>query len=265
MTKSPWNPEQYHRFYQQRRQPFLDLRSLVQPQPQMRILDLGCGTGVLTRQLHDHLQAASTLGIDSSETMLVQSQNHTDDHVRFELQAIEQFTGEGPEGYDLVFSNAALQWIGDHTSLWKHVYSLVAPGGQLAIQIPANHDHASHRTAALVAQEEPFASALGGWFRIFPVLPVDAYALLLEGLGAVDIHVRLQVYIHPMPSREALVEWVKGSLLTAYERRMPESMFPDYLEAFRDRLFAEIDDTQPYIYPFKRILMWCRRPEVPTA
>ena len=254
---SPWSPEQYHRFYAQRRQPFLDLMGMVQPADGMRVIDLGCGTGALTRQLHEHLGAAETLGVDSSETMLAQSAEHAGEALRFEQHDIARYTSEAP--FDLVFSNAALQWILDHPALWAHVFELVAPGGQLAIQVPFNDDHPTHRSAAEVALTEPFKTALGGWTRPWPVLPVEEYALLLDRLGAVEQSVRLQVYVHHLPSREALVEWVKGSLLTAYQRRMPAELFEDYLTAYREALFAKVSDDAPYVYPFKRVLMWARR------
>ena len=55
MSASPssdWNPEQYGRFRDERARPFFDLLDLVQPQRGMRVIDIGCGTGELTRELH---------------------------------------------------------------------------------------------------------------------------------------------------------------------------------------------------------------------
>ena len=94
------------------------------------------------------------------------------------------------------------------------VASHVARGGQLAFQVPANADHPSHLVAHAVAREEPFASALGGYVRAWPVLPPERYAEILDGLGFVDLTVRLEVYGHRLDSTEGVVEWVKGSLLT---------------------------------------------------
>ncbi|HXH38905.1 MAG TPA: methyltransferase domain-containing protein [Thermoanaerobaculia bacterium] len=68
-----WDPSQYERFKDERAQPFRDLASLIERRPHMRIADLGCGTGELTRELHEQLAAEETVGIDSSETMLLKS------------------------------------------------------------------------------------------------------------------------------------------------------------------------------------------------
>ena len=73
-------------------------------------------------------------------------------------------------------------------------------------------------------------------------------------------HVRLQVYAHHLASRDDVVEWVKGTLLTDYERRLSPDAFAQYLRRYRDRLLPRLDDTRPYFYPFKRVLLWARRP-----
>ena len=44
-----WDPRQYDKFQREREQPFYDLLGLVRPAPRMRVVDLGCGTGKLTR------------------------------------------------------------------------------------------------------------------------------------------------------------------------------------------------------------------------
>jgi trans-aconitate 2-methyltransferase len=66
----------------------------------------------------------------------------------------------------------------------------------------------------------------------------------------------MQVYVHHLPSRDDVVEWVKGSLLTDYEQRLTPELFQQFLARYRERLLAKLDDRRPYIYPFKRILCW---------
>src|SRR5438128_1706761 len=65
-----WSPAQYERYKEERSQPFWDLASLVRMRSGMRMLDLGCGTGELTGELHVALGAKESLGIDNSEAML---------------------------------------------------------------------------------------------------------------------------------------------------------------------------------------------------
>jgi SAM-dependent methyltransferase len=115
VAASVWNPAQYERFRAERSQPFYDLLALVRPEPAMAVIDLGCGTGELTRVLHERLRAASTVGLDSSETMLAKSAAFAGDGLRFERGDIAAFAAEGR--YDLIFSNAALQWVPEHVPL----------------------------------------------------------------------------------------------------------------------------------------------------
>jgi trans-aconitate 2-methyltransferase len=133
------------------------------------------------------------------------------------------------------------------------------PGGQLAVQMPANHDHPSHVVAAEVAGTEPFRTALDSYHRESPVREPEWYALLLDRLGLPDQHVRLQVYLHHLAARDDVVEWVRGTLLTDYQARMPEELFTEFLATYRERLLPQLDDARPYPYPFKRILFWGRR------
>ncbi len=145
-----WDPNRYERFKQERQQPFHDLMALVQPQPDMLVLDLGCGTGELTRVLHDHLGARHTLGIDQSGEMLARSAEFVLQNLAFERGDIGEIRISPPR--DLVFSNAALHWLDDHASLLAHLSANVAPGGQIAVQVPANHDQPSHVLANTAAR-----------------------------------------------------------------------------------------------------------------
>lgn len=254
---STWNPDQYNRFAAERLQPGLDLIDLVQPRPAMRVVDLGCGTGELTKRLHERLGAADTLGLDSSETMLVKSADRAGGGLRFARADIAAFDAEAD--YDLIFSNAALHWLPDHPALFARLTRGLAADGQLAVQMPFNFDHPSHTVAATVAREEPFGSALGGWTIERPVLAPEAYAALLHRLGHRGQHVRLQVYAHVLDARDDVVEWVKGTLLTEYERRLPSALWPQFLDRYRERLLPELDAARPYFYPFKRLLLWAQR------
>lgn len=257
MSRDTWNPEQYERFKKERSRPFFDLLGIVEPAPGMRVVDLGCGTGELTRILHQRLGAAQTLGLDRSPAMLAKTAMHATSGLSFEHGDIGAF-GSSHE-VDLVFSNAALHWLDDHASLFARLARALADGGQLAVQVPANDDHPSHIVADELVAEEPFRQATGGYQRGARVLSADAYALLLDRLGFRRQHVRLQVYVHHLPSRNDVVEWVRGTLLTDYERRMPPPLFEEFLDRYRGRLLPQLDDHKPYVYPFKRLLIWGRR------
>jgi trans-aconitate 2-methyltransferase len=260
MANDTWRPDQYERFRAERLQPLHDLIALVQPQPAMRVADLGCGTGEGTLELHQRLAARATLGLDSSQAMLDRARPRERDGLHFVLGDIATFASPAAGSFDLLFSNAALHWLPDHPRLLSELTGALASGGQLAVQVPANHDHATHLTAAELAREEPFVSAIAEPVAASPVLAPAAYAELLYALGYAAQQVRLQVYGHVLGSRDEVVEWVRGTTLTDYERRLGPGLFPRFLEAYRERLLSQLADTRPYFFAFKRILLWARRP-----
>jgi trans-aconitate 2-methyltransferase len=258
ISRDTWNPTQYERFRAEREQPFHDLVALITRRPAGRVVDLGCGTGLLTAALHRRLDAGETLGVDSSATMLERARTLEVSGLRFVRGDINEWGPDEP--VDVVFSNAALQWLPDHPRLFKRLTGVLAPGGELAVQVPANFDHVSHTLASQVAREEPFASAMGHYVRTFAVLAPEAYATLLHELGFAAQTVRMQVYGHVLDSVDSVVEWVRGTLLTDYESRLTEALYAQFVARYRERLHAALGDQRPYFYPFKRILLWGRLP-----
>jgi trans-aconitate 2-methyltransferase len=254
-----WNPALYERFRREREQPFVDLLALIRPSASMRIIDLGCGTGRLTRLLHDGLHAAETVGLDRSAHMLdaARAAAAPDSRLHFELGTIESFAARGE--YDLIFSNAALHWIDDHESVLARLTAGLKPGGQLAFQVPAMHDHPSHTVADELTAVEPFRAAFRGWRRPQPVLRPDEYARLLFRLGFQQPRVQLVIYPHVLSSREDVVEWMRGTLLTEYEKRLDTDRFAAFLDLYRERLRARLPPEQPFFFPFQRIICCAQR------
>jgi trans-aconitate 2-methyltransferase len=81
---------------------------------------------------------------------------------------------------------------------------------------------------------------------------------MLDRLGFTRQHVRLQVYPHHLASTADVVEWVKGTNLTRFERRLSPELYAEYLDRYRARLLDALGDHRPYLYTFKRILFWAR-------
>jgi trans-aconitate 2-methyltransferase len=255
-----WSPDQYERFRSERQQPFDDLLTLCHPVPGGRMVDLGCGTGDLTKILHEEMAAKETVGIDSSPAMLARAQAAFADVAGLSFRQADIATWLD-EGLDLVFANASLQWIDDHLNLLARMRTALGPDGQLAFQVPANFRHPSHLLAQAVANEPPFIDALYGDVpedRGRFVLSPELYADLLYELGAKDQVVRMEVYGHELESTSEVVEWVMGTLLTPYRTRLSPELFDAFVERYRERLIEELGEREPYFYGFRRILCWAR-------
>ncbi|HLV99274.1 MAG TPA: methyltransferase domain-containing protein [Ktedonobacterales bacterium] len=251
----PWNPERYQQFQQERSAPFDDLLQLVTRRDNLRVIDLGCGPGNLTRRLADALPGSDVLGMDSSPEMLAKAAPLARPGLRFEPGTIEAVTGE----WDVIFSNAALHWVDHHRALLPRLFSLLRPGGQLVMQVPSNYSHPTHALIVDIASEAPFAEALRGWQRVMPVLSIEEYAELLYDLGGADITVFEKVYPHVLKDADALVDWTSGTALVPYFERLPEGMRERFLERYRQRLRERFPGS-PVFYGFRRTLFAVTRP-----
>ncbi len=259
-----WDPIQYVKFQREREQPFADLLALIEPAPAMRVVDLGCGAGNLTRRLHEALGARETIGIDRSARMLeAATRDPLPPGLRFQTGTIEDFADR--EGFDLIFSNAAFHWVQDHEALIGRLASALKRGGQLAFQVPAMHDTRSHSLPDELTEAPPFRAAFGGWRRPQPVLDPAEYARVLFRAGFREPRVRLVIYPHLLASRDEVVEWMKGTLLTEYEKRLSPDLYRDFVEAFRAGLLPRLPDERPFLFPFKRIFCWGRHDMVRGA
>jgi len=254
----PWNPEQYLQFEAERAAPFVDLLALVRVRPGLRVIDLGCGTGELTRRLADALPDSNVLGVDNSPEMLARAAGLARPGLAFAEQRIEDAVADGAQ-WDLVFSHAAIQWVPDHAALVPRLLGMVRPGGQLAVQLPSNHDHLTHRLILTLAGAEPFRSALGGWTRQVPVLDLAGYADLLYHAGGRELTVFEKVYPHVLAEADALAAWTRGTALVPYLERLPADLHGPFLDRYRAALRAQWP-RGPVFYGFRRTLFAATRP-----
>ncbi len=250
----PWNPDLYHKFQSERSAPFNDLLALVDVRPNLKVVDLGCGTGELTRRLADTLPDSRVTGLDSSQEMLDKAASFSRPGLVFVEGDQSTLTGE----WDLIFSNAALQWSENHTELIPYLYGKLAPGGQIAVQVPSNHHHISHRIYRQIASEEMFKFILNGYQRYAPVLKIDDYANILFQCGAEDILVFEKIYPHVLENSDAVVEWISGTALVPYFERLGKHK-EAFVQSIREKMRIAMPDS-PVFYPFRRTLFSARKP-----
>src|SRR5262245_49820446 len=108
-----WDPATYLKYSQERARPFFDLIAQAQIEQPRFIADLGCGPGNLARVLAERWPSARVLGVDRSAEMLAQALPLAILD-RLEFVQADLTTWGPPAPLDLIVSNAALQWVGDH-------------------------------------------------------------------------------------------------------------------------------------------------------
>ncbi|WP_275834437.1 methyltransferase domain-containing protein [Paraflavitalea sp. CAU 1676] len=249
----PWDPDKYNRFINQRSAPFFDAMALVHEKPALQAIDLGCGTGELTSHLADKHPDGSFLGIDSSPEMLRDADKYVKKNLRFEQRSIEQELAL-PETYDLVFSNAALQWVPDHEHLFAKLIKKVKPGGQLIAQMPAQHHNIANRLLLHLATESPFKEGMKDFKRDSPVMSLDKYATLLFTHGGTDLTVIEKIYPLEFKNVEEVYHFVGATGMIPYIEALPEALTESFINVYKQRL-AEHFNSHPVFYPFRRILL----------
>jgi len=249
----PWNPDKYHQFKSQRSAPFDNLLKLVDKRSGMHVVDLGCGTGELTRRLADSLPESDVLGIDASPQMLERTEAYVRPGLRFESGDLAKLQGK----WDLIISNAALQWSERHDELIPYLFSCLNPGGQIAVQVPSNHGGPTHLIILDVAGKEPFRTRLNGWTRQSPVLPIETVASLLFQEGAQEILAFDRIYPHVLENADSIIEWISGTALVPYFERLGD-LKEEFIETLRLELRAAFPD-EPVFYPFRRTFFSARK------
>lgn len=252
----PWNPAVYATFSQPRLRPALDLMTRIHQPDARRIADIGCGPGNVTAILADHWPQADISGIDSSAEMLEAAQTLT---TRIRWQRADAAAWTAPEPLDILFSNAALQWLKSHSDLFPRLFRQLAPGGVLAVQMPHNHYAASHTVMAEAAEAGPWADRLRPLARRFPVESADFYYDLLAPL-AVDLDIWETEYLHVLDGDNPVVRWTLGTALRPLLDALEEPDRGRFLAEYSRRIAAAYPprDDGKTLFPFRRMFIVAR-------
>jgi trans-aconitate 2-methyltransferase len=224
-----WDAEHYLRFADARTLPAIGLLSRIALAAPGRVVDLGCGPGNSTAPLKARWPDAQITGIDSSEELLAAARR---DHSDITFMNADIATWTAAEPADIVFANASLQWVGGHDRLIPHLFDQVAPGGVFAVQMPRNHDFATHRLMRQVATEGLWRDRLDGAREPSPVQPPEFYYDLLAPRAAA-FTVWETNYIQVMDGPQAIIAWLHGTGLRPFLARLSEAELPVFLERYR--------------------------------
>jgi trans-aconitate 2-methyltransferase len=253
-----WDPKQYERFKTYRDRPALDLMvQLPDDLDPKEIWDLGCGPGEHAALLAKRHPGARVHGLDSSAEMLAAARQRADP-VEWLQGDIDAFAPETPP--DLIFTNAALQWLPDHARLFPKLVQSLAPGGVFACQIPVTFQEPWHVQLRSTAAEGPWSGRLKGVRDVQPVAPASDYYAWLSPLAEADIWTT--VYLHVLEGEEPVIEWMKGTGLRPYLQMLDsDGERAAFLDAYRarvDRDFPKRPDGVT-LFPFPRLFIVARR------
>lgn len=249
-----WNPALYRRYEDERTRPAAELLARVPLATAARVVDLGCGPGNSTELLVRRFPQAQVTGTDNSEAMLVSARERLP-QARFELSDIATWAPDAEAGApDLIYANAALQWVPDHEALIPRLFAALAPGGVLAVQMPDNRAEPTHRLMRELAAEAPWKEPIGDYTRLrTELLDIGGYYDLLAPLAA-EVDVWHTIYQHRMDSAAAIVEWVRATGLRPFVDPLSPELRASYLAEYERR----VDAAYPVRTDGKRLLAFPR-------
>lgn len=237
-----WQPDQYLKYKNERTQPSIDLASRISLDDPRRILDIGCGPGNSTRILKDRWPGAEVYGLDSSESMIHKAEKDHPDIRWLHGNAGDDLTPLGT--FDIVFSNAALQWMPDHETLIPGLYALLREGGALAVQVPFVRHLPVYGSMQALLEADKWAGHFAGPPAHPAHHPYNYYYSIISGLSE-NIQLWQTEYIHIMSDHGGIVEWYKGTGLRPYLDTLPS-------EALREEFCADYRRLIERAYPVER-------------
>lgn len=254
---SEWSSEQYLKFKKQRTRPAVDLAKRIAGEKPRAVLDVGCGPGNSTAVLKNTFPAARITGIDSSAEMIEKAKASCPDT---EFRLCDITAGVNMlENYDIIFSNACLQWVPDHRTLIPALFDKLNDGGVLAVQIPMNYKEPLFLAENEVLSEPRWGFA-GKEIRTIATLPPEEYFDILASCTN-DFDIWETVYYHRMPSVNAMVEWIKGTSLRPYLSALDEEKavrLEAEIKARAAEAYAKQNNGE-YIFKFRRFFFTARK------
>ena len=252
-----WKPEHYLEFGDHRTRPAVDLLARIALPAPARVADLGCGPGNSTRLLAARWPEAAVTGVDNSAEMLASA---VASGIRAAWIESDIAAWTPAARYDVIFSNAALQWLPDHARLLPRLFDRLAPGGVLAVQMPRNFGSPSHVLLREVAATGPWAARVEPLLLREPVAAPAWYHDLLAPLAA-SLDIWESEYLQVLDGDDPVLSWTRSTAL----RPVLEALEGDEVRAFEADYASRLRAAYPRrpdgrtLFPFRRLFMLAAR------
>lgn len=257
MTTKDWNPDLYLKFNKERIQPTIDLVSRIDMERPAHIIDIGCGPGNSTHILGQRWPDSRLLGIDNSEAMIEKARH---DYPDLNWQLLDAGRDRIPGRYDLVFSNATIQWIPDHPGLFRKLKAILSDQGVLAIQLPLFFEMPLGISIANISRIKRWSRLTDRVNDLFTIhKPSEYYDMLSPLFDSIELWVT--DYVHIMVSHHAILEMIRSTGLRPYLDRLETE---DDRNDFEAMVLADITRDYPLqqngkaLFPFKRLFFLAR-------
>ena len=206
-TTKDWNPELYLKFNEERTQPAKDLAARINIENPGKIMDVGCGPGNSTNVLSSKWPESELVGIDSAASMIESAKKNYPD-IKWRIEDATKMETE--EKYDIIFSNATIQWIPDQEKLISDLVGMLETDGALAVQVPMYHNMPASQAIESVSLTGRWNELTSGACDAFTFHSSDYYySILSDELKSINMWETS--YFHVMHSHQSIVEMIKST------------------------------------------------------
>ncbi|HET7220311.1 MAG TPA: methyltransferase domain-containing protein [Vicinamibacterales bacterium] len=267
---SDWDAERYHRLSNPQLGWGRRVLERLAPDPNERILDLGCGTGRLTAELFAVMREGLVVAVDRSQTMLQQAaaQNtwHAGPHpldpakvpARIHVVRADGLHLPFSDAFDAILSTATFHWILDHDLLFASIYRALVPGGRLVAQCGGAGNLAALLTRADALRARPlFAPYFAGWQDPWNFASVPETITRLDRAGFTAIDVWMESTPTTLPERATYREFLWTVCVREHVARLPDDLRAQFLDALADAAAA---DAPPFTLDYWRLNIYARKP-----
>ena len=250
---SDWQPNLYLEFDKERTQPSVDLVTKINIENPGRIIDIGCGPGNSTNVLKARWPNAEIIGLDNSEAMVSEAKSKYPAMSWLCADASGDLTKLG--SFDIVFSNAAIQWITNQEILLPKLFGMLNRGGVLAVQVPCTKFMPIHTEVEKLAANDKWRNKFAGMASTYSIHTADYYYDIICNLNE-EVDLWETHYYHIMKSHADIVRWFRGTGLRPYLDCLKDNeTHTEFIKEYENALKA-VYHVQPdgkILFPFTRI------------
>lgn len=187
------------------------------------ILDLGCGDGVLTRELSLLVPDGKVLGIDASAGMIETARKLSEENLDFIQMDINYL--HFSDMFHIIYSNAALHWVKDHRRLLHNSYTALTAGGIILWSF-GGRGNCSNFLA--VIREKIAEDRYHKFFRNFEMpwfMPSKAqYEELISDIGFSEFIIEEVNRDRYFPTPDDMIKWIDQPCIVPYMECIPDTL-----------------------------------------
>jgi len=258
-TEYPFDGKKYEKSSQCQREWGTKLTEELHLKGNETILDLGCGNGVITKELAERVPQGRVVGVDSSPSMLEAAKAHKTENMELKLLDITDMAFEAE--FDVVFSNAALHWVLDHEKLLKNIYSSLKPRGFVRIQFACDSNCPNLIAVLREVMELPelvtgFKDFRWPWYTPNP----EEYEALLSHTEFLNYKVWKENKDRYFPDEESMIGWIEQPSIVPFLAVLPEDLKKLFRNIVVERMIERTKQQDgTYFETFRRINVYTEK------